>query len=157
MQNLAAVLEAAGSALDRVVKTTIFVADLGDFAAVNEVYGSFFAEAPPARSTVQVAGLPAGAAGRDRGHRPGIGPLREAARRIRPCPNRFRWAAPAIRWPPCGRPPGRLPPARRVYAVGGPVRDLLRGAPSRDADIAVEGDAVALAAAPGRLRSAAPA
>jgi 2-iminobutanoate/2-iminopropanoate deaminase len=61
MQNLAAVLEAAGSGLDRVVKTTIFVADLGDFAAVNEVYGSFFSEAPPARSTVQVAGLPAGA------------------------------------------------------------------------------------------------
>jgi 2-iminobutanoate/2-iminopropanoate deaminase len=61
MQNLAAVLEAAGSGLDRVVKTTIFVADLGDFAAVNEVYGSFFPEAPPARSTVQVAGLPAGA------------------------------------------------------------------------------------------------
>ena len=61
MQNLAAVLAAAGSALDRVVKTTIFVADLGDFAAVNEVYGSFFSADPPARSTVQVAGLPAGA------------------------------------------------------------------------------------------------
>jgi 2-iminobutanoate/2-iminopropanoate deaminase len=61
MQNLAAVLEAAGSGLDRVVKTTIFVADLGDFAAVNEVYGSFFTADPPARSTVQVAGLPAGA------------------------------------------------------------------------------------------------
>ncbi len=61
MQNLAAVLEAAGSGLDRVVKTTIFVADLGDFAAVNEVYGSFFSAEPPARSTVQVAGLPAGA------------------------------------------------------------------------------------------------
>ena len=62
MQNLAAVLEAAGSGLDRVVKTTIFVADLGDFATVNEVYGSFFTQAPPARSTVQVAALPAGAA-----------------------------------------------------------------------------------------------
>jgi 2-iminobutanoate/2-iminopropanoate deaminase len=62
MQNLAAVLEAAGSALDRVVKTTIFVTDLGDFATVNEVYGSFFTQDPPARSTVQVAGLPAGAA-----------------------------------------------------------------------------------------------
>jgi 2-iminobutanoate/2-iminopropanoate deaminase len=61
MQNLAAVLEAAGSGFDRVVKTTIFVADLGDFAAVNEVYGSFFSAEPPARSTVQVAGLPAGA------------------------------------------------------------------------------------------------
>jgi 2-iminobutanoate/2-iminopropanoate deaminase len=61
MQNLAAVLAAAGSSLDRVCKTTIFVADLGDFATVNEVYGSFFTSDPPARSTVQVAGLPAGA------------------------------------------------------------------------------------------------
>ncbi len=61
MQNLAAVLDAAASGFDRVVKTTIFVADLGDFAAVNEVYGSFFPVDPPARSTVQVAGLPAGA------------------------------------------------------------------------------------------------
>lgn len=61
MENLSAVLEAAGSSLDRIVKTTIFVADLGDFAAVNAVYGSFFATDPPARSTVQVAGLPAGA------------------------------------------------------------------------------------------------
>jgi 2-iminobutanoate/2-iminopropanoate deaminase len=61
MQNLAAVLEAAESGLDRVMKTTIFVVDLGDFAAVNEVYRSFFTAAPPARSTVQVAGLPAGA------------------------------------------------------------------------------------------------
>jgi 2-iminobutanoate/2-iminopropanoate deaminase len=61
MQNLAAVLAAAGSSLDRVCKTTIFVADLGDFGTVNEVYGSFFAADPPARSTVQVAGLPAGA------------------------------------------------------------------------------------------------
>jgi 2-iminobutanoate/2-iminopropanoate deaminase len=61
MENLSAVLEAAGSSLDRIVKTTIFVADLGDFAAVNAVYGSFFTTDPPARSTVQVAGLPAGA------------------------------------------------------------------------------------------------
>lgn len=58
MQNLKAILEAAGSSLDRVVKTTIFVADLNDFAVVNEVYGSFFTDAPPARSTVQVARLP---------------------------------------------------------------------------------------------------
>jgi 2-iminobutanoate/2-iminopropanoate deaminase len=55
------VLEAAGSGIDRIVKTTIFVTDLGDFAAVNAVYGSFFAADPPARSTVQVAGLPGGA------------------------------------------------------------------------------------------------
>jgi 2-iminobutanoate/2-iminopropanoate deaminase len=61
MENLRAVLEAAGSTLDRVVKTTVFVADLADFATVNEVYATFFRELPPARSTVQVAGLPAGA------------------------------------------------------------------------------------------------
>jgi 2-iminobutanoate/2-iminopropanoate deaminase len=61
MQNLGAVLAAAGSSLDRICKTTIFVVDLGDFATVNEVYGSFFTADPPARSTVQVAGLPGGA------------------------------------------------------------------------------------------------
>ena len=61
MDNLSAVLDAAGSSIDRIVKTTIFVADLGDFAAVNAVYGSYFTSDPPARSTVQVAGLPAGA------------------------------------------------------------------------------------------------
>jgi 2-iminobutanoate/2-iminopropanoate deaminase len=61
MDNLSAVLEAAGSSIGRIVKTTIFVADLGDFAAVNAVYGSYFTSDPPARSTVQVAGLPAGA------------------------------------------------------------------------------------------------
>ena len=61
MDNLSAVLEAAGSSIGRIVKTTIFVADLGDFAAVNAVYGSFFTADPPARSTVHVAGLPAGA------------------------------------------------------------------------------------------------
>ncbi|MGO8695498.1 MAG: RidA family protein [Rectinemataceae bacterium] len=60
MRNLRAVLAAAGSGLDRVVKTTIFLADMGDFAAVNEVYGSFFSGSYPARSTVQVAGLPKG-------------------------------------------------------------------------------------------------
>ena len=61
LQNLGAVLEAAGSSFDRVVKTTVFVADLADFATVNEVYATFFRALPPARSTVQVAGLPAGA------------------------------------------------------------------------------------------------
>lgn len=61
MQNLANVLEAAGSSLAYVVKTTIFVTNLADFAAINEVYGSFFASNPPARSTVQVAALPLGA------------------------------------------------------------------------------------------------
>ena len=61
MQNLANVLEAAGSSLAHVVKTTIFVTNLGDFAALNKVYGSFFSDNPPARSTVQVAALPLGA------------------------------------------------------------------------------------------------
>ncbi len=60
MDNLGAVLEAAGSGFDRVVKTTIFLADLGDFAEVNRVYGDYFPASPPARSTVQVARLPKG-------------------------------------------------------------------------------------------------
>lgn len=58
MRNLAAVLEAAGSQLNRVVKTTVFLADMNEFAAMNEVYGSFFDELPPARSTVEVKRLP---------------------------------------------------------------------------------------------------
>ena len=58
LRNLAAVLEAAGSSLDRVVKTTVFLADMNEFTAMNEVYGSFFTEVPPARSTVEVKRLP---------------------------------------------------------------------------------------------------
>jgi 2-iminobutanoate/2-iminopropanoate deaminase len=58
MRNLAAVLEAAGSRLDRAVKTTVFLADMNEFAAMNEVYGSFFGDLPPARSTVEVKRLP---------------------------------------------------------------------------------------------------
>jgi 2-iminobutanoate/2-iminopropanoate deaminase len=58
MNNLKAVLEAAGTSFDRVVKTTVFLADLGDFTDMNEVYGRFFGDAPPARSTVEVARLP---------------------------------------------------------------------------------------------------
>ena len=58
MRNLGAVLEAAGTGLDRVVKTTVFLADMDDFAAMNEVYGRYFAENPPARATVQAARLP---------------------------------------------------------------------------------------------------
>lgn len=61
MKNLAAVLEAAGASLDDVVKTTIYLVDLNDFARVNEVYGSFFQSAPPARATIGVAALPLGA------------------------------------------------------------------------------------------------
>ena len=61
MQNLIAVLEAAGTDLENVVMTTIFVTNMADFAAVNQVYGSFFSSDPPARSTVEVAALPLGA------------------------------------------------------------------------------------------------
>ena len=58
LSNLSAVLEAAGTGLDRVVKTTIFLADMSDFAAMNEVYGRFFSHEPPARATVEAAQLP---------------------------------------------------------------------------------------------------
>jgi 2-iminobutanoate/2-iminopropanoate deaminase len=58
MQNITAVLAAAGSSFDRVVKTTIFLTDFADFQTVNEIYGSYFKSDPPARSTVQVAALP---------------------------------------------------------------------------------------------------
>jgi 2-iminobutanoate/2-iminopropanoate deaminase len=61
MKNLAAILEAAGSGLDRLVKTTVFLMDLGDFPAMNEVYARHVGERPPARSTVQISGLPSGA------------------------------------------------------------------------------------------------
>lgn len=58
MKNLAAVLQAAGSGLDRVVKTTVFLADMADFQAMNEVYAKHFGNHKPARSTVAAAGLP---------------------------------------------------------------------------------------------------
>jgi 2-iminobutanoate/2-iminopropanoate deaminase len=58
IRNLQAIVEAAGSSLDRVLKTTVFLADMGDFAAMNEAYGRFFNQEPPARTTIQVAGLP---------------------------------------------------------------------------------------------------
>ncbi len=61
MENLKAVLAAAGAGLEHVVRCTIFLADLADFARVNEVYGRSFPKDPPARSTVQVAALPRGA------------------------------------------------------------------------------------------------
>ena len=57
-KNLMAVLEAAGSGLDKVVKTTVFLADMNDFAAMNEVYANYFTENKPARATVQAARLP---------------------------------------------------------------------------------------------------
>jgi 2-iminobutanoate/2-iminopropanoate deaminase len=59
--NLGAILEEAGSGLDRLVKTTVFLADLGDFQAMNEVYARHVGEQPPARATVEVAALPSGA------------------------------------------------------------------------------------------------
>jgi 2-iminobutanoate/2-iminopropanoate deaminase len=58
LKNLGAVLEAAGSGLNRIVKTTVFLADMQEFAAMNEVYGRFFKELPPARATVEAARLP---------------------------------------------------------------------------------------------------
>jgi 2-iminobutanoate/2-iminopropanoate deaminase len=61
LQSLQAILEGAGSGLDQVVKTTVFMTDLAEFGAMNEVYATYFVNDPPARSTVQVAGLPAGA------------------------------------------------------------------------------------------------
>jgi 2-iminobutanoate/2-iminopropanoate deaminase len=59
--NLRAILEQAGSGLDKLVKTTVFLQDLGDFAAMNEVYARHVGDEPPARSTVEVAKLPSGA------------------------------------------------------------------------------------------------
>lgn len=61
MKNIGAILEEAGSSLDKIVKTTIYVADLTLFASVNEAYGELFGENPPARSCVQAAALPKGA------------------------------------------------------------------------------------------------
>jgi 2-iminobutanoate/2-iminopropanoate deaminase len=62
LHNVQAVLRAAGSELDRVVKTTVFIQDMNDFSKMNAVYAEFFKDKPPARSTVQVAALPLGAA-----------------------------------------------------------------------------------------------
>jgi 2-iminobutanoate/2-iminopropanoate deaminase len=61
MENLQAVLNAAGTSLDSVIKTTIFITDMADFAAINGIYGAYFNNEPPARSTVAVAQLPLGA------------------------------------------------------------------------------------------------
>jgi len=58
LENLKGIVEAAGSSLDRVVRATVFLADMNEFAAMNEVYGRYFRSQPPARSTVQVARLP---------------------------------------------------------------------------------------------------
>jgi 2-iminobutanoate/2-iminopropanoate deaminase len=58
LENLKGIVEAAGSSLDRVVCTTVFLADMSEFSAMNEVYGRYFPEQPPARSTLQAARLP---------------------------------------------------------------------------------------------------
>jgi 2-iminobutanoate/2-iminopropanoate deaminase len=62
LQNVAAILEAAGSSMSLVLKTTVFLRDMADFARMNAVYAEFFRDQPPARSTVQVAALPKGGA-----------------------------------------------------------------------------------------------
>lgn len=62
LENLSAIVEAAGGSLRDVVKTTIYLTDLNDFLSVNAVYGEFFGQEPPARATVQVSKLPRGAA-----------------------------------------------------------------------------------------------
>jgi 2-iminobutanoate/2-iminopropanoate deaminase len=61
LANLRAILEAAGSGLDRLVKTTVYLADLDDFAGMNEVYAQHVGDRPPARATIEVAALPSGA------------------------------------------------------------------------------------------------
>jgi len=58
LENVKAIAEAAGSSLDKAVKATVFLKDMNDFAAMNEIYGKYFAHNPPARSTVEVARLP---------------------------------------------------------------------------------------------------
>ena len=61
MQNLGAILDEAGSGLDKLVKTTVFLVDLGDFAGMNEVYARHVGSVPPARATVEISALPSGA------------------------------------------------------------------------------------------------
>jgi len=58
LKNLAAILEASGSSLEKVVRCTVFLKNMGDFAAMNDVYGRYFKQSPPARSTVEVARIP---------------------------------------------------------------------------------------------------
>ena len=61
LENLKAILEAAGSSFDKVLNTTIYLTDFGDFPKLNEVYGRYVGDNPPARATIQIAGLPMGA------------------------------------------------------------------------------------------------
>jgi 2-iminobutanoate/2-iminopropanoate deaminase len=62
LRNLSALLQAAGSSFEKVLKTTVFLTDMAEFGRMNEVYAEFFTDSPPARSTVQVTALPKGAA-----------------------------------------------------------------------------------------------
>src|SRR5688500_9608436 len=61
LRNMGAILEAAGSSLEKLLKTTVFLVDLGDFGAMNEVYARHVGDRPPARSTIEISGLPVGA------------------------------------------------------------------------------------------------
>jgi 2-iminobutanoate/2-iminopropanoate deaminase len=61
MENIGGLLKAGGLGFDNIVKTTIYLADIGDFQAMNEIYGSYFKQAPPARTTIQAGALPRGA------------------------------------------------------------------------------------------------
>jgi 2-iminobutanoate/2-iminopropanoate deaminase len=61
MQNLGAILDEAGSGLDKLVKTTVYLVNLGDFAGMNEVYATYVGSVPPARATVEISALPSGA------------------------------------------------------------------------------------------------
>jgi 2-iminobutanoate/2-iminopropanoate deaminase len=61
MKNLKAIVEAAGSGMDRLVKTTVFLTDFGDFSGMNEVYARYVGDSPPARATVEISSLPMGA------------------------------------------------------------------------------------------------
>jgi 2-iminobutanoate/2-iminopropanoate deaminase len=60
MRNIAAILEAAGTGMDRLLKTTVFLTDLGNFAGMNEVYATHVGDTPPARSTIEIGSLPSG-------------------------------------------------------------------------------------------------
>ena len=133
--NLRAILEAAGTASSGVVKTTVYLRNLGDFQEMNEVYSRYVGDLPPARATIEVSALPGGLARRDRRDRPGV--VKESiAEELRAEP-RFAHVLEAIT--------EADDPAEPVYVVGGAVRDALLGHPSYDLDLVVEGDVPAFA------------
>ena len=71
-ENIKAILEAAGSSMDKVLKCNVYLRDINDFAAMNEVYATFFTAPYPARTTIQAGALPGGHRRRDRVHRPSV-------------------------------------------------------------------------------------